>query len=115
MLASANQPQSELATRLNNGSLNRFTFGAWSEQLKSGLAYHPVPQGANRFPRDLELAHMKELDFRDGTASHFFHQLPRIRPLHLIAIRLPNQRTLLRRRSFVSSAFRVIATGFAVV
>jgi hypothetical protein len=75
-----------------------------------------VPERANLLAPDGDGVHVEELDVRNRPAVQLFEQLPRVRPLHLVAVVLTHDGRAfgVRRRAVVAAHLHVEAAGLGV-
>ncbi len=79
-------PASTIAARISSPLLVR------SPDFKTRSAGHAVPQRAHLASRDLDLAHVEELDFREWSAVQLLDDLLGVRSLNLVAVARANHR-----------------------
>src|SRR5690606_19317025 len=84
--------------------------------LEPGSAGHAVTQRAHRAPRNLDRAHVEELDLLDRAAVELLDHLPSVRTLYLEAVALANDGLAHRagRGTIVLLDLDVVAAGRGV-
>ena len=114
--AGAHLHQPELLARREDDVLHLLALGIQAPDFEPGCAGHAVPERADLLAPDGDVVHVEELDVRNRPAVQLFEQLPRVRPLHLVAVVLAHDRGALRvrRRAVVAARLHVEPAGLGV-
>src|SRR5690606_19933356 len=108
--------QTEILAGLDDRGANLLALLVRAPDLESRCSGHAVTQRAHGPPRDLNRAHVEELDLLDRAAVQLLDHLPRVRALDLVAVALANDGLAHRpgRGTIVLLDLDVVAAGRGV-